>query len=502
MVRDGDRYLWCQTAEDVGVAVWSSDRLISLGHKHIVWRAPDDGPWSQQVWAPELHHVDGRWHIYFAASDGRNENHLAYVLAADSDDPLGSYTLHGPLNTGDGEGGTTDNAWAIDMTVLEHDRRRYALWSGWPDGATKVQHLYIAEMSSPTILGGRRVQIASPFDHPWERIREDRPAAINEAPQVLRRRGRTFVTYSCGSALLPSYKLGLLELVGADPMDPASWRKKPEPIFTSTQATFGVGHSSFVPSPDGSEWWHAYHAKVSRERDFRRVLHVQPMAWSDDGEPALGEPIAAGTPIREPRGTTHHSRRRSARWEFGPSGDGWSDFDYHGHQQYVALEPEGLHLGRVPLRPVNTYRSGEKVTLRDGDYSDVRVSTSFTVVAGSRAVGALVRVTGPAVGLEAQRGYFAAWVPRRSRLVLRRCDGDSSVELASLAVPTPSGAVRTLVMEAVGSRLSAHLAEEPGHRLEMHDTRYPKGSVGLRVVNTHAVFATLRVETISEDHQL
>src|SRR3954453_6601269 len=130
VVRDGDHYLWCQSDGDVGIAVWRSERLTSLGERHVVWRAPERGPWSRQVWAPELLRLDGRWHIYFASSDGRNENHLAYVLVADGEDPLGPYTLHGPFNTGDGEGGTADNAWAIDMTVLEHDGRRYAVWSG------------------------------------------------------------------------------------------------------------------------------------------------------------------------------------------------------------------------------------------------------------------------------------------------------------------------------------------------------------------------------------
>lgn len=497
VVRDGDRYLWCQTAADVGVAVWSSDRLTSLGHKHLVWQAPETGPYSKQVWAPEMHHVDGRWHIYFAASDGRNENHLAYVLVADSDDPVGSYSLHGPLNTGDGTGGTADNAWAIDMTLLAHGGRRYALWSGWPDAATKVQHLYIAEMATPTLLAGRRVLISSPFDHPWERIREGRAAAINEAPQALLHGGRTFVVYSCGSALLPSYKLGLLELVRADPLDPASWRKKPAPVFTSTRTTFGVGHSSFVRSPDDSEWWQAFHAKVGRERDFRRVVHVQPMGWSDDGEPMLGEPVAAGTPLREPAGTRHQPRHEDALWRFGSRGDGLADFDYHGHQQYVSVERDGLHLGRVPRHPVNAYRTGEKVTLRDGDFRDVRVSASFTVADGSRAVGVVVRATGMAVGFEAQRGYFAAWVPRRGRLVLRRSDGESSVELASRAVPAAAGSVVTLVVAAVGATVSAHLAEAPELALEVEDTDYAHGTVGLRVVNTHAVFSTLRVEPVA-----
>ncbi|WP_447295904.1 family 43 glycosylhydrolase, partial [Acinetobacter baumannii] len=30
-----------------------------------VWRKPQSGPMSQLIWAPELHHIDGKWYIYF-----------------------------------------------------------------------------------------------------------------------------------------------------------------------------------------------------------------------------------------------------------------------------------------------------------------------------------------------------------------------------------------------------------------------------------------------------
>lgn len=33
----------------------------------VVWRAPQSGPMSQLIWAPELHEIDGKWYIYFAA---------------------------------------------------------------------------------------------------------------------------------------------------------------------------------------------------------------------------------------------------------------------------------------------------------------------------------------------------------------------------------------------------------------------------------------------------
>jgi GH43 family beta-xylosidase len=497
VVRDGDRYLWCQSEGNVAVAIWTSDRLTSLGEKHVVWSAPEQGSWSKEVWAPDLVKLDGRWHIYFAASDGLNANHLAYVLVADTDDPLGSYSLHGPLNTGDGDGGLGDNAWAIDMAVLEHEGRRYALWSGWPDATTQVQHLYIAAMDSPVSLAGPRVQLFSPFDYPWERIR-DKPGAvgINEAPQPLVHGGRTFVVYSCGSALLPSYKLGMLELVGSDPLDLLAWHKMAEPVFSSTETTFGVGHGGFLPSPDGSEWWHVYHAKIARPQSFRRAIQVQPMSWSAVGTPELGQPVAAGVALAEPSGTPRRRRRDPAGWSFASASDGLGDFDYYGHHQFFSLQTDGLHLGEIPACPVNDYRSGEKVVLRGGDFSDVRVDATFSFVDGRRAVGILFRVTGPSVGFNAQRGYFAAVVPRTGRLVLGRTDGRRWTELAATTAATGGSVEHTLIVQAVGTTLSVWLEADPASRIRIDHDVYRHGSVGLRVIDTHARFTSMSVRPL------
>ncbi len=36
-----------------------------------VWRKPDQGEYSELIWAPELHHINGQWVIYFAAAPSR-----------------------------------------------------------------------------------------------------------------------------------------------------------------------------------------------------------------------------------------------------------------------------------------------------------------------------------------------------------------------------------------------------------------------------------------------
>ncbi|MEZ6138166.1 MAG: hypothetical protein R3C53_25050 [Pirellulaceae bacterium] len=93
---------------------------------------------------------------------------------------------------------------------------------------------------------------------------------------------------------MPTYKLGLLELIGDDPLLPSSWKKRPQPVFDGTPDTYGVGHSCFVPSLDGRQWWHVFHAKRDREPGWRRAVFVQPMNVGRKGFPLFGKPVSPG----------------------------------------------------------------------------------------------------------------------------------------------------------------------------------------------------------------
>ncbi len=492
VVRHGSSYLWAQSEGNVGVAIWVSDRPTTLGTKHVVWRAPTQGPYSQEVWAPELFHLDDRWYIYFAASDGNSKHHLAYVLESTSDDPTGGYTLHGPLQTGASAQAGAENIWAIDMTVLEHAGQRYAIWSGWPDAKHDLQDLYIAPLQSPTRLGGDRVRICHPGEHLWEHIEETMDSrALAEAPQVLQRDGRTFVVYSCAASWLPTYKLGMLELVGDDPLDAASWQKHPEPVFRSNGSTYGVGHSGFMTSPDGREWWHVYHAKMDPDPGWRRAIYAQPMRWRADGTPDLGQPVPAAAPVPLPAGTPWRGVKDARAWRFAT--DGQADFDYYGHHQYFATESDGLHLGIIPTAPVNAYRSGEKLVLHDGDYRDFRAVVEFEVHEGAHDVGMIFRLTRPAVGFDAQRGYFAGLSTGRNTVVLGAMNGRSWHEIESAPVfLNPAGSQR-LTVAVSGSSIKLYVGVDPLPAITVSDTDHARGSIGLRVVDTHAVFTSLAV---------
>ena len=112
-------------------------------------------PYNQDVWAPELHYLQGKLYAYYAADDGTNADHRMFAAVQ-----------HGQTSTFDYLGkvfdGTTDR-WAIDGTVLEAPGGAlYFIWSGWPGTTDGLQNLYIAPMSSPWTISGPRVLLSTP----------------------------------------------------------------------------------------------------------------------------------------------------------------------------------------------------------------------------------------------------------------------------------------------------------------------------------------------------
>lgn len=494
VTRHGDDYLWCFSEGNRGISIWVSDRLNSIGTRHVVWQAPESGPFSKEVWAPELHWLDGRWHIYFAASNGENKNHLAYVLVSKGADPLGPYLIEGPFATGEGPDGKSPNIWAIDMTVLDHAGKRYAIWSGWDKPGTDRQFLYIAPMANPRELAGPRVLLCANDTHLWERIEErEGTRGLNEGPEVLQHGGRTFVTYSCGASWTRTYKLGMLELVGNNPLDPASWRKSPQPVFASAEPVIGVGHSTFVPSPDGRETWHVYHSKMDHREGWRRAISIQPVKFADDGLPDFGTPVAFGTPLAPPSGQKINPVRLPLSLGLDKAAD-LKGFSYFGHQQYLSEQNDGVDLGAIPKHPMNEYRSGEKLVINDGEFTDIEASVRVRFIKGRRDAGLLLRVNQPAVGFDAQQGYFAGIIPGEKRVVFGKTDGKSWKELARADVAVQENASVSLNVRAAGDEFRVSI--DGREVLRAKDSTYKSGSVGLRVVDTHARFSNLRVSEI------
>ena len=302
VVRHDGRY-YSVESRNGGIMVYRSDTLTALKRNGVrVWTPSGTGDNQVDIWAPELHFIDGKWYIYYAAGrpgpNGTDEAFIdqrAFVLESVTTDPQGAYVDKGRLYTGDSvaTGGTP--FWAIDMTVARIGGELYAVWSGWETLAPThrtAQHTYIARMSNPWTIATNRVKISSP-DETWER-EQDLP--IQEGQEFLIRGSDVFIVYSAAQSYLPTYKLGLLRLTGADPLSASSWTKS-GPVFTGRPelGVYGVGHASFTKSPDGSEDWIVYHAKSVNAAGWNdRVVRMQPFDWNPDGTPDFGAPVPSG----------------------------------------------------------------------------------------------------------------------------------------------------------------------------------------------------------------
>ena len=495
---DGHYYL-CRSEQDEGVSVWKSDSLTDPGAKRVVWNAPRRGWNSRQIWAPELHRLRGRWYIYYAASDGRNENHRMGVLEATTDDPQGPYVDKGMLYTGDDAAGRTNNRWAIDATPLEIGDQLYLVWSGWPD-TEDVQYLYIAPMENPWTISGNRVRLCDNATYDWERV-GGTPAGrgLNEGPQILRTADRVCIVYSCSGSWEPTYKLGLLHMAAdADPLDPASWTKADRPVFQGTDRVFGVGHACFVKSPDGSEEWIVYHSKTSPKHGWERVVNMQPFRRTTDGFPDFGEPVPPGRPLRAPSGE-RPNRPGGDFVETFDSGN-WDRWQYYGSNRYIWVDSGALSLGGHPVRGlVNHFRTGEKALVRGAEWSNLSVQARIRVEQGERDAGILFRVRYPSVGYDAQRGYFAGIIPGTKKVVLGKTDGTRWHELALVDHPVESGRWYTLRIDAVDDRIQVFVDEEL--KVNARDRDYARGMVGVRVVDTHARFDDIQVSPPPHDHR-
>jgi GH43 family beta-xylosidase len=307
--KDGYYYYMHTTGNNL--TIWKSRSLADLktAEKKVVWTPPPSGPYSKDIWAPEVHYLWGKWYIYFAADAGTNQTHRLWVLENSSADPLkGQWVMKGKL-------ADPSDKWAIDGSVFQNKGKLYLIWSGWEGDENGTQNIYIARLKNQWTVEGKRVKISAP-QYAWEKIGDldvkknpaDPPHVdVNEGPEVLEHGDKIFLTYSASGCWTDYYALGMLTAAAdSNLLNPASWKKSPQPVFQSSPegGAYATGHNSFFKSPDKKEDWILYHAnsKSGQGCGQKRSPRAQPFTWKADGTPDFGRPMPINTPILRPSG--------------------------------------------------------------------------------------------------------------------------------------------------------------------------------------------------------
>lgn len=303
---NGFYYYMNTTGHDL--TVWKTRDITDLAHaeKKVVWVPPADGPYSKEIWAPELHRLDDAWYIYFAADAGKNESHRIYVVENKSDDPLqGEWTFKGKVAD------ATDK-WAIDASVFEDNGQQYMVWSGWEGDSDGEQRIYLAHLNNPWTIDSPRMLLSYP-QYPWEHVgdlpkRPEMPHVnVNEGPEILKHDSDIFLVYSGSACWTDYYELGVVQAKsGTKLMDATSWTKYDHAFFKQNPSAgvFGPGHNGFFKSPDGKQDWIIYHANAESGQGCGRFRspRIQPFTWNADGTPNFGEPVSTETELQKPSG--------------------------------------------------------------------------------------------------------------------------------------------------------------------------------------------------------
>ncbi len=239
-----------------------------------------------EIWAPELHKIDGKWYILASARFDENavargvmpegsadEEHgdyyrYGFVLESESDDIWGPYSFKGLL--------APDGLNNIDGTYLQKDGRLYFVCSAYM--AVGNQHLYICEMDNPYTLTAdadgknNAVCLSSPV-FSWEK----QGWHVNEGPAVLYNGDDIFLVYSASGYSSGGYCMGMLTLTGDDVRNACHWQKSIIPVHDKKpkNSIYNAGHCSFLYRADGSVWM-VYHATPTKDfNDSPRLTYIK-----------------------------------------------------------------------------------------------------------------------------------------------------------------------------------------------------------------------------------
>ena len=292
--------------------LWRTKNMAALrrAENKTIFKPEEGKAYSKQLWASEIHFLDGKWYIYFAADEGENLHHRIWVLENDSEDPFaGDWILKGKLSD-------RGDHWAIDLTVIDYRGKKYAAWSGWQNYNNVEQDIYIAELENPWTMKGDRVLISMP-KLPWElhgkvplewqkNTGEPPYLKINEGPEFLVHNNKIFIVYSANACWL-DYNLGMLQYKGSGSLlDAKNWLKNPKPVFQQApeNGVYAPGHNAFFKSRDGKEDWIIYHANPGPNDGCgaKRAPHMQKFSWKKNGMPDFDKPVP-NIPLPAPSGS-------------------------------------------------------------------------------------------------------------------------------------------------------------------------------------------------------
>lgn len=269
---------------------------LSQAEEKVIWHENNSDTAFRFIWAPEIHEIDGKWYVLFAASGSKNNvwDIDCHIIMCNGNDPYNdSWTDKGKFIACDGDG-FSFRGFSLDMTHFECGCTHYVAWA--QNGGNSNVYLATVDHESPWKTTCPAILLTKP-EYNWERVR----IPVNEGPAAMIHNGKVFLTFSA-SATGPEYCIGLMYAdENADLTDITNWTKLDTPLLTSDDldGEYGPGHNSFVKDENG-DWVFVYHSRDEKcykgecgysqndsLYDPCRSARKRKVLWDENGFPIL-----------------------------------------------------------------------------------------------------------------------------------------------------------------------------------------------------------------------
>ncbi|MBQ4626555.1 MAG: family 43 glycosylhydrolase, partial [Clostridia bacterium] len=229
---------------------------LAESEEKVIWDENESETAFRFIWAPEIHEINGKWYVLFAASGSKNNvwDIDCHIIMCEGKDPYNDpWTDKGKFSACEGDD-FSFRGFSLDMTQFECGGKHYVAWA--QNGGNSNVYLAGINPDEPWKTLTPAMLLTKP-EYDWEKVR----IPVNEGPAAMIHGGRIYLAFPA-SATGPEYCIGLMYAdENADLLDINSWTKLPTPLLTSDDLTgeYGPGHNSFVKDENG-DWIFVYHS--------------------------------------------------------------------------------------------------------------------------------------------------------------------------------------------------------------------------------------------------
>ena len=229
---------------------------LAEAEEKTIWTAHEEGIMSKHIWAPEIHYINGKWYVFFAAANSDDIWHIRpYILCCKGNDPVNDeWEEKGRVLPAEDDD-VSFNSFSLDMTYFENNGKHYLIWAENLGDSS----LFMAEINpqEPWKLTSKPILLTKP-EYAWEKV----VFRVNEGASVLKTEKTVYIFFSA-SGTGSEYCMGRLSAdTDADLMNPESWTKLDHPVLQTEDliGESGPGHNSFVTDENG-DLLLVYHAR-------------------------------------------------------------------------------------------------------------------------------------------------------------------------------------------------------------------------------------------------